>query len=342
MIRFAIGYQLAEPDEPSFVELVREYREHIAEVYFPWIGHASGRSPIGTRAGEIDADARRRFESDLCALRGLGVKLDLLFNANCYGAHGMSRDLQREVLRVLGELDRIAGGADVVTTTSPAIAHILKKRTPHIECRASVNMRIGTVEGMRYHAHLFDSYYLQREFNRNLEHLRDLKEWADSNGKTLMMLANSGCLRHCSGQTYHDNLVAHESEVCCLENMDDFMPYACWHYLRERANWPAILQATWVRPEDLNHYEALFDTVKLATRLHERPHIVMRAYAQRCHNGNFLDLCEPGYSPVLAPYVIDNTRFPADWFDRTSTCDGRCHHCGYCAGVAEQVLRKLF
>jgi collagenase-like PrtC family protease len=341
MIRFAIGYQLADPDEPSFVEIVREFREPIEEVYFPWPGHPSGRSPIGVHGTALDGQVFEQFAADLRDLRDMGVKLDLLFNANCYGGEAMSLDLEREVMRVLGELDRMAGGADIVTTTSPAIAHILGRHAPRLERRASVNMRIGTVEGMRYLAHLFESFHVQRDVNRNLAHLGDLKAWADANGKKLLMLANSGCLRHCSGQTFHDNLVAHESEVCRTANLPDFTPYACWNHLRDRANWPAILQATWVRPEDLHHYEGLFPVVKLATRLHERPHIVIRAYAARRFQGNLPDLFEPGYSPALAPYVIDNARFPADWFERTSTCNGRCHHCRYCTDVLEQVLVKL-
>ena len=47
---------------------------------------------------------------------------------------------------------------------------------------------------------------------------------------------------------------------------------------------------------------------------------------------------EPGFSPLFAPRIIDNERFPEDWFERSSTCDRRCHACGYCRRVLEQVL----
>lgn len=338
-MQFAVGYQLAEPDEESFVAIVREFRAHVAEVYFPWIGHPSGRSPIGDAA---DAEAGlARFEQDLRDLRGLGVKLNILFNANCYGAHGMSRELEAEIVRVMTRLDELAGGVESATTTSPAIAHILKQHCPRVERRASVNMRIGTIAGMEYLAHLFDTYYVQRDCNRDLASLRELKSWADAHGKRLGLLANSGCLRHCSGQTFHDNLVAHESEVSQMDNLPDFMPYTCWQHLRERAHWPVVLQGTWIRPEDLHHYEELFPVVKLATRLHQRPHAVLRAYAQGRFAGNLLDLLEPGFSRAFAPWVLDNTRFPADWFARTSTCDRRCHACGYCAQALAGALVDL-
>ena len=82
-----------------------------------------------------------------------------------------------------------------------------------MDVRASVNMRLGTVRAMEYVSHLFDSFYIQREYNRDLDRIDELREWAGRNGKRLYMLANSGCLLWCAVQTFHDNMVAHEAEV---------------------------------------------------------------------------------------------------------------------------------
>ena len=340
-MKFSVGYQLAEPLEQPFSEIVAEYREHIVEVYFPWLGMPSGRSPIGGRHGEIDPQARETYQMDLEMIRDMGIELNLLFNANCYGGGSMSKELEKQVVSVIESLERGINGVDSVTTTSPAIAHIMKTNFPAVPVRASVNMRIGTIQGMQQLAHLFDGYYVRRDFNRNLKHLTALKEWADAEGKRLSILVNSGCMYDCAGQTFHDNLVAHETEVAENDNIEGFMPYACWNMLRERKNWPVVLQSTWIRPEDLHHYDDLFDVVKLATRLHERPHTVIRAYAEGNSHGNLLDLLEPGYSPAFSPYIIDNKRFPEGWFDRTSTCDRRCHVCDYCAHVLEETLVDL-
>ncbi|HAU37581.1 MAG TPA: hypothetical protein DCX07_07660 [Phycisphaerales bacterium] len=340
-MKFSVGYQLAETGEESFVEIVREFREHVAEVYFAWVGQPSGRSPIGGREGEVDPQAVERFEADLAELRRLGVKLDLLFNANCYGGEGIAKALEARVVGTIERAAAVAGSVETVTTTSPAIAHIVRKHFPNVRTRASVNLRIGTVEAMKHVAHLFDAYHVQRDYNRDLGRLRTLRQWADGAGKTLSILLNSGCLRFCAAQTFHDNLVAHETAVARSDNLDDFLPYACWTLLRDRANWPLVLQATWVRPEDLHHYDGLFDVGKLATRLHQRPHAVIRAYAQRRFRGNLLDLMEPGYSPAFAPWVIDNERIPGDFFDHVSACGGQCHRCDYCAAVLEQALRKI-
>ena len=165
-----------------------------------------------------------------------------------------------------------------------------------------------------------------------------LKEWADAAGKKLIIQANSGCLANCSGQTFHDNLVAHESEICEIKNLDDFNPYVCRRVLAKKENWHTLLENTWVRPEDIPNYEDIVDTVKLATRMHALPGLVIDAYARESFFGNLLDLFEPGVGRAIAPYIIANHAFPKDWFEKTSSCDKNCHKCGYCSSVLEEVL----
>ena len=336
-MKFAVGFQLYDVGEEPFSSIVQAYRDSISEVFFPWQDFATGRSPIATRHGFTDWTAQARTEEELKKIKAMGIKLDLLFNGNCYGQYAISEKLANSVCSVIAHLEEIDCGVDIITTASPAIAHTVKKHFPKIEVRASVNMKIGTVKGMQYLSDLFDSFHVQRDYNRNIPHLKMLKEWADQNGKKLIMLANSGCFRDCSGQVFHDNLVAHESEVCEVENIKDFTPYVCWRALKDRKNWPMLLQNTWVRPEDLHNYEGIFDTVKLATRMHQFPGMVIDAYVRGKYYGNTLDLFEPGFGRVIAPYIMDNSAFPKDWFEKTTNCDKQCHKCGYC----EEVLKKL-
>jgi collagenase-like PrtC family protease len=300
---------------------------------------------MATRRGHTDWSTQERLEADLRAFREMGLSLDVLFNSNCYGKRAVSCSLEAQVASVLERLEDVAGGADAVTTTSPAVARAVKASFPRTEVRASVNMRIGTVQGMRYLADLFDGFHVRKELVRDLARLRELKAWAGSAGTRLYALANSGCLAYCSGQTFHDNMVAHEAEIAETANVPGWNPHVCWNFLRTRDNWPALLQATWIRPEDVARYEGLFPVMKLATRMHSRPRAVIHAYASGRHRGNLLDLFEPGHGPALAPFIIDNERFPADWFDRTSACGRACHlsasaqagECSYCADVLEEV-----
>ena len=200
-------------------------------------------------------------------------------------------------------------------------------------------MRIGTVRAAAYVGAFFDEYLVQREYNRNLEHLAAFRDWCGQNGKRLELLANSGCMAFCSGQTFHDNLVAHETQASQIRSTD-FDPSLCHHVYLDPDNWAGILESTWIRPEDLHHYEPYVEQIKLATRMHKNPELVIRAYAERSFTGDLLDLLEPGHGPMLGGRWLDNSRFPDDWFATTSTCDRNCPRCGYCAAVLKQLLRE--
>ena len=137
-------------------------RASIHDVYFAFGAMPSGRFPL--------TDADRQLE-DLGRLADAGIPLHLLFNANCYGARALSKAFFTEV----GEtIDRFAadGSLTGVTTTSPVLARFVKANFSNLEVRASVNMEIGTVEGMEYVAETFDAFYLKRELNRDLAAVR--------------------------------------------------------------------------------------------------------------------------------------------------------------------------
>ncbi|MDD2461643.1 MAG: hypothetical protein WC328_08420 [Kiritimatiellia bacterium] len=339
-MKVAIGYQHTGEGEP-FSAIVADYRDRIGEVYFPWPGQASGRPPLGHAVDVSPEEIQQVLEEELQTLRRMGVKLDLLFNANCYGERAVSVSLGKEVVSTVDRLGALGCCPEIVTTTSLMIARTIKRHFPEIEVRASVNMRIGTTQAMGYVADLFDSFYLQRDLQRDLGHVRKVRAWCDRHGKKLCLLANSGCLRFCPGQTFHDNLIAHSAAAESLENLPDWNPHVCWNLYRDPKNFVEILRSTWIRPEDLHLYEGLIDTAKLATRQHAHPRMVIGAYAEGRFRGNLLDLLEPGFAPAFVPHVIDNAAFPADWAERIGRCPGDCAACSYCREVLDQVLKDI-
>ena len=201
-MKYSVGFQLYQGNEEPFSQIVKSYREHISEVFFAWQDIASGRSPIATRHGYTDWSWLKRTEEELRAIKQMGIKLDLLFNGNCYGEYAISEKLANTVDSVIEHLESIDCGVDIVTTASLSIAHTIKKHFPKIEVRASVNMRIGTVKGMEYVSDLFDSFHVQRDYNRNLEHLKMLKSWADDHGKKLVCLQTAGALSIVRGKVF--------------------------------------------------------------------------------------------------------------------------------------------
>jgi len=306
-MKFAVGYQFF-PDG-YFIDAIIERKAHISEVYFSWGDFPNGRNSQNLR--EDGYSGVKKQAEDLKKLAQAGIAQDILFNATCYGKESLAKSFYQ---RIGDTVDMLKEECllKTVTTTSPVIAMFIKRNFPDLDVRASVNMGIGTVEGLEYVAEHFDSFYLKREDNRNFAKIRSLKAWCDNHGKKLYALANSGCLNHCSAHMFHDNLVAHEAEISQMDNGFAF-DGVCRRYLQDRRNVYQLLDRTgFIRPEDIALYEDLFPAMKLATRVNADPVKILRAYIdRRAHIGSVLDLLEPNHSRVIYPYILENSRIEA-------------------------------
>ena len=137
--------------------------------------------------------------------------------------------------------------------------------------------------------------------------MKKLRKWCDENGKQMYLLANSGCLNDCSVHTFHDNLVAHEEGASRMDNGYQFKGF-CKLYLEKEKNRGVLLSGTnYIRPEDVELYEGLVPAMKLATRVHDNPLRILRAYIeQKKFVGNMASLLEPNHAGTIYPYVLEN------------------------------------
>ena len=301
---FSVGYATRADD--TFINEIIDLKDGINEVYFSWGKTPSGRNDQTRSEGLTPWEAQAKQIEDLKTLHKAGLKFNLLFNANCYGEKAQARSFFEEV----GETVEYIGGnfnLSSLTTTSPLVAKFIKQNFPEIDIRASVNMGIGSILGMEYVADVFDSFYVKRELNRDFNALGVLRKWCDENGKQMYLLANSGCLNDCSAHTFHDNLVAHEEGASRMDNGYQFSG-VCKKYLSQEKNRGVLLSGTnYIRPEDTELYEGIVPAMKLATRVHENPSRVLRAYIERKKFvGNTASLLEPNHAGTIYPYVLEN------------------------------------
>jgi len=299
-VKFSVGLQ---KNNIEFVNCIIQNAEHIYEVYFSWGDFPNGRS-YQTQSDDYTpwelVDIQREM---LKSLSDADIPLNMLFNANCYGKDSQSRAFFNKI----GETVDYVGntyGLKSITTTSPLIAKFIKNNFEDIEVRASVNMEIGSIQGMDYLKEYFDSFYMKRELNRDIESIKVLHKWCQENGKKLFILANSGCLNFCSAHVFHDNLVAHESEIAKMDNAYNFGGI-CHEYLKDECNYEKLIENTnFVRPEDIGKYDEFFESAKLATRVHNNPKMVLDSYIRGKYSGDILRLLEPAHN--IYPYVIEN------------------------------------
>ena len=289
--------------DKNLLKSIVENKEHIYEVYFSWGDIPNGRTSQLESQDYTAWEMQDMQRSALSELSKEGIALNLLFNANCYGKDSQSRAFFHKVGTIVDYVENTYG-LQSITTTSPLIAKFIKNNFAHLEVRASVNMEIGTVQGMDYLAEYFDSYYMKRELNRDFDAIKTLHKWCNENEKKMYMLANSGCMNFCSAHNFHDNLVAHEAEIAQMDNAYDFHGI-CKEYLKDERHYQALIDNTnFVRPEDMHLYEPYFEAAKLATRIHRNPSMVLNTYVRERYSGNILELLEPAHN--IYPYVLEN------------------------------------
>ena len=333
-----VGYQ-TQPDD-RLVKAIVAHRDAVGEVYFAWPGIANGRNTVALREGMTEWEQLERQIADLEALSAAGLRFNLLLNGNCYGRASLSRAFYTKIGDLTDWIEARFGLASI-TTASPVIARFIRDNFPDIEVRASVNMEIGTREGVEYLADVMDGFYVKRELNRHITEVRAFADFCHRLGKKVYLLANSGCLNHCSCRTFHDNLVSHEAELMQMDNAFAFEGQCRTFLSKGDARRRLIQLSNWIMPRDLPRYEGVVDGFKLATRVSANPELIVYAYASGRFSGNLLQLTEPDFSGLYRPAILSADRMPGDFFEVTSACGRDCDACGYCLDAFDGALEAL-
>lgn len=321
-------------DNFPFKSVCLPHLERIKEVFFAWPGVTASR-PMD----DWTPERRARIVSDLKWARENGLELDAIFNANCYGDIAMTRQLADHVTEKLREMDAVGLFPEHLTTTSPFIATVMKRRFPSVKIRFSINMDIDSSLALEYVTDICDGFYAGRNSHRRVDYVRKMSEWAHAHGKIIGLQANPGCLRNCPFHTFHNNLHGHnrmgQSEAA---KAFDFSNFLC-RTVFERGDLEQFLRAIWIRPEDLPLYEPHVDVVKLATRRHPAPAKIIAAYATCAYDGDLAEIVDPCYH---FPKTFDNKALGESplWPDvRDCLQANNCRRCGKCAALLKAVLK---
>ena len=208
--KLSVGYHAGEYEglDCSWSRGVSGYRGFVSEVFFPLPGMVSG-----VRQSDFaDGGNASRFYRDLSRLRAMDIDGVLLLDAACFGGDVVSESFFRTVERGVQAVKEAIHLKAVVTMTPP-LAEFLKKAFPKLEIRASVNERIGFVNQMEYAGRCYDGFYLRSDLCRDVRLVEKSRKWCDAHGKTLHLVANSGCLYECPFMLEHLNTMGHQAEI---------------------------------------------------------------------------------------------------------------------------------
>jgi collagenase-like PrtC family protease len=305
-----------------------------------------------------------RFRSHLEAIHATGRHFYATLNSNDLGLKEYSADFRNEFIDEVDHL--LALGVDGFVIALPALLEAVREEHPDVPVSLSTFARVRSVNQVEYLRRLGVGTVIVEEGNRDFRLLRGLVRA----GFEVEVLVNQTCIRDCPYRGHHLNT----SSLCSQPGGERlWFEYPLLECGAEVLRDPTrLISSIWVRPEDLSVYEeAGVHRFKISGRNRSTEWLahVARAYASRAWKGNLLDLlslvqvkgprraldtlAEEGRAPELVgPWraafgrmehvVLDNQAFPPGFMRRVAETDCErvsCASCGYCASVAEQVLR---
>ena len=328
---------------------------------FPYSFTGGGRPPYILPSLEED-----RFRRHVQRIHSAGRKFFATLNSNDLGL----KEYRSEFLpRFRDEVDHLLDlGVDGFVVALPVLMEALHADHPEVPISVSTFARIRTVNQARYFRRLGADTVILEEANRDFALIRGLVR----EGLTVEVLTNQTCIRDCPYRAHHLNTSSLASQTGA-EEVGLWFEYPLLECGTEVLRDPSrLISSIWVRPEDLAFYEEQgVHRFKISGRNRTTDWLVRaaRAYSARKYEGNLLDILSyvqvkgPSHAlgtlesrgaspetvePLLAAFRdlsdvhIDNSAFPAGFLQRIARTD--CEHtscaaCGYCAGVAEKVLR---
>lgn len=298
-----------------------------------------------------------------------GLKFNYLLNALSLDNVQYSREGFGRIVELIQWVDAI--GCDTVTVSTPYMIRLVKTHAPRLRIKVSTCARVNTVQMARRYEDLgIDEIIVDENINRNFRMLEAIRSTVDCE---LELIVNCCCMWPCPAMADHVISDGHASQEhlkcshCYLQ-----LPHFCC--TRERFSNPTeILKARWIRPEDVAEYEAIgYRKFKVVERFKNTQTLLhhVTAYANRCYDGNLLDLLSlPNRGQYVEPFGLyfnqpehinvekvmrvaqmlefsmsDLIRIENRDLDgflehfKTHECElTTCDACGHCQGVADRI-----
>ncbi len=215
-----------------------------------------------------------------------------LINAPCLGSLEQTDEGKKQIVSFIGQL--IEMGVDSVSIANLAVVALVRRNFPKLAIRGSVLSWPTNLQRLKYQESLgIDPLILPySEFNRDFRMLAKIRSGLSCD---MQLFANISCIYNCHYLGEHASSVGHASQVTeKIAPAHTFLDFYLWQCTRRRLLHPELLlMSRWIRPEDLHQYEALgFDEFKIIDRSRSTAWLlrVTRAYADRCYDGNLLDI----------------------------------------------------
>jgi len=152
------------------------------------------------------------------------------------------------------------------------------------------------------------------------------------------LLANEGCIYHCPFKLTHDSQISFSNlGLSADKDFQTNTAIGCHAYFFKAPE--KIFKSPFIRPEDMDKYAGIADTVKLCGRTlgFNFLHTCIKAYSERSHAGNLFDLMDATHW-LSDIFHVDNKGLDPDFFKQITCCTKACKNCNIC----DELFLKTF
>ncbi|MFT5699147.1 MAG: collagenase-like PrtC family protease [Desulforhopalus sp.] len=248
-----------------------------------------GGGRAGTVIPSVDWDFTTSY-IDMAHQRGLSFCY--LINAPCLANLEQTEEGKKQILSLVDQL--VDMGVDSVSIANLALVALVRRNFPNLPIRGSVLSWPTNLSRLKYQESLgVDPLIIPySEFNRDFNMLPKIRSGLSCG---MQLFVNVSCIYNCHYLGEHANSVGHASQLSQNgQRPTSFLDFYLWQCTRRRLLHPELLlMSRWIRPEDLDQYEAMgFDEFKIIDRSRSTPWLLRatKAYADRHYDGNLLDI----------------------------------------------------
>ena len=181
---------------------------------------------------------------------------------------------------------------------------------------------------------------LDRSLNRSWSRLEQVcsgirKRWPQA---AIGLLANEGCLPHCSFKLTHDAQIALANLQCGQDRtaVDNARLGCARTFVQDPS---LILRSPFIRPEDVQAYSGMIDFIKLSgrTRGPEVMSKIVTIYDRQSYSGNLLEIMDT-LEFLAGRLNLPNQALPGDFLATVTTCSKDCRQCGICQELSRELI----
>lgn len=245
----------------KFATLNSNYKIPVAEFYGSL---KTSKYGSGRKFFELPETTMNDFKNYVKAINAHGMSFNYVLNLSCNSNHEFTNNGKMDFVVEVQKL--VDAGVDHFTIALPSLIDIFDTYFPDVKITLSIICGVDSLSKMKCYCNFknIDNIYIHEGVYRQPKLMQNLVDIAHKHNKKVGIIVNSFCLSECPFRSYHYNFGAHATFGESYIIPEYYGSMCALMKIHDKRN---VLNAPWVRPEDMMFYMKMgIDRYKISGR----------------------------------------------------------------------------